>query len=403
MKKNKLVTGAIILSVGALLAKAFSAIYRIALTRVLGGVGIGLYQLIFPLYSLCVVLSTAGLPMAISKVVTKHKGNERAVVKKCIIFTSVISLTLSLLLILFSKGLAVVQGQPDLAICYIILAPTLILLSISSVLRGYFQGVGRFTPSAISNILEQFIKLFAGLGLSLWLLQYGLIVSIIGAMVGIVVSEVVSLIVLVLCYKREKVGLSTAFKIGFKELFKDILPITITNIIFPIATFLDSLIVVNLLSVSFTQEISVFLYGLESGAVASLVGIPTIFSFALASVVLPALSGAENNNNKDKKLTLALKIVLIICVPCAVAFVLMPDRLLALLYSNRLNSFGLDGIKISSMLLAIAGVGIVFLSLNQILSSSLQAINQRSVTIRNLIIAVMIKFVIVQTKARKNR
>ena len=75
MKKDNLMKGALVLSVGAILAKIFSAIYRIGLTRILGGEGIGLYQLVFPLYSLCVVLATAGLPMAISKVIAKSKTN----------------------------------------------------------------------------------------------------------------------------------------------------------------------------------------------------------------------------------------------------------------------------------------------------------------------------------------
>ena len=74
MKTNNLMSGAIILTVGGVLAKGFSAVYRIVLTRILGGVGIGIYQLIFPIYSLFVVLASAGLPMAISKVIAKHKG-----------------------------------------------------------------------------------------------------------------------------------------------------------------------------------------------------------------------------------------------------------------------------------------------------------------------------------------
>ena len=167
MKKSGILSGALILSIGGVLSKIFSAIYRIALTRILGGVGIGIYQLIFPFYSLCVVLATAGLPMAISKVISKHKGNESAVIKKCFIFTAIISLTLTFILLISSKGLAILQGQRDIAICYIILAPTIIFVGAASVLRGYFQGKHNFTPSAVSNIFEQFIKLVAGLILSL--------------------------------------------------------------------------------------------------------------------------------------------------------------------------------------------------------------------------------------------
>ena len=391
MKKNNLMSGALILSVGAVLAKVFSAIYRIALTRILGGEGIGIYQLIFPLYALCVVLATAGLPMAISKVIAKHKNAEKTVVKKCMLFVSLVSLVLTLILVLTSKGLAILQGVEEISICYIILAPTIIFVAGASVLRGYFQGKQNFTPSAVSNILEQFVKLVFGLVLSLILLRVSLMASIIGAVISIVVSEIVSLVVLFFIYIRHKKTDAPA-SVDTKEIVKDILPITLTNIIMPIATFVDSLLVVNLLEINFNQSMAVFLYGLESGAVSSLVSLPTIFSFALASVILPNI--ANMGENKNHNLSFAIKIVLLISVPCVLAFIFMPDRLIGLLYADRLDGYGVEGLNICYRLLSISGLGVVFLAVSQVYSSSLQAIDKRYVTIRNLAIAVVVKFVI---------
>ena len=111
MKKHRLYSGAIALSVGAILAKIFSAIHRVLLTRILGGVGIGIYQLIFPLYALCVVLATSGIPLAISKVISKNAGKEKSVLKKSLLYTSIISLSLCFILLLFSEPLAKIQGQ----------------------------------------------------------------------------------------------------------------------------------------------------------------------------------------------------------------------------------------------------------------------------------------------------
>lgn len=394
MKRNNLLSGAFILSVGAIIAKLFSAIYRIVLTRVLGGEGIGLYQLIFPFYSLCVVLATAGLPMAISKVIARNIGRESSVVKKCMMFTTLIALTLTFVLMIASGGLAKLQGESSIWVCYVILAPGIILVSASSVLRGYFQGKSNFTPSAVSNIVEQFIKLCAGLVLSIALIGKGLVFAVTGAMIGIVISEIISLIVLVIYYNHHKTIDSDTANLSMKEIVKDVLPITVTNIILPIATFIDSLIVVNLLSVNYTSQMAIFLYGLESGAVASLVNLPTIFSFAIASVILPSLSFSGNRTNQSYKLSMALRIILIITLPCVLSFIIMPDRLIRLLYSNKLNSFGVDGLNIASRLLVISGFGVVFLAINQLYSSSLQAMDKRMVTIRNLIIAVVIKFVI---------
>ena len=394
MKSKGIMSGALILSAGSVLAKVFSAIYRIGLTRILGGVGIGMYQLIFPFYSLCVILASAGIPMAISKVVAKHKNKDGAILKKCLTYISIICLVLMFILLISSGGLATLQGNKDLTICYIILVPSILLVGFASVLRGYFQGKHNFTPSAVSNIVEQFIKFVVGLTVSLILVKVSLLASVIGAMVSIVVSEIVELFVLLFylnkSYKRSKETVT----LSYKELTKEILPITITNIILPISTFIDSVLVVNLLKVNFSNSMSVFLYGIESGAVSSLISLPTIFSFAIASVILPNLVDAINKNNKSNKLSLAVKVVLIISVPCVIGFLILPNRLIELLYGTRLNSFGVNGVKISSQLLTISSLGVVFLTLNQLFSSSLQAIDKSGITIRNLSIAVFVKFAI---------
>ncbi len=394
MKKHNVLTGAVILSAGGILAKIFSAIYRIGLTRILGGVGIGLYQLVFPFYSLCVVLATAGLPMAISKVISKHNGSEKTILKKSISWVCSISLVLSLILIIFSRGLASIQGEKDLSICYILLAPTIIVVGVSSVLRGYFQGRQNFSPSAISNILEQFIKLVLGLLLSWFLIRKSLLFAIIGALLGIVVGEIISLGLLLIMFRKEKFVDVNGQKIETKEVLRDVLPITISNIILPLASFVDSLIVVNLLSINAGAQTAIYLYGLESGAVNNLVSLPTIFSFAIASVILPNISGTKNAFNRSTKLNLCVKIVLIISVPCALCLILFPNMLIRLLYGGRLSAFNQDGNAITSQLLAISGIGVVLLSLNQVFSSSLQAVDMRTATVRNLTIAVIIKFVI---------
>ncbi len=394
MKKNGLLSGALILSVGAILSKVFSAVYRIALTRILGAVGIGLYQLIFPFYSLCVVLATAGLPMAISKVISKNKDNENVVLKKCLIFIVLVALVLAFILLISAKGLAKIQSQEELSLCYIILAPTIIVVGVASVVRGYFQGKHNFIPSAVSNIVEQFVKLVAGLILTVSLISIGLFSAIIGAMVGIVLSEVVSLFVLILYIKKEKFGNLKKENVFLKEILKDVLPITFNNIVLPVSTFIDSVIVVNLLSVSFSNNVSVFLFGLESGAVSSLVTIPTIFSFAIASVILPNIANSKHIISANGKLKMSLKVILVITVPCVISFILFPNRLLEVLYANKLNAYGINGMIIASKLLSVSSFGVVFLAINQLYSSCLQAVEERYIATRNLIIAVLAKFVI---------
>lgn len=390
MKKSSLFTGALILAVGTVLSKIFSAVYRIVLTRILGGVGIGMYQLIFPLYSLAVVLVTAGLPLAVSKLVAKFPDSAKKIVKKTMFFMAVVSLIVTVLMVAVGHKIGV-GGQASI---YYILAPTIVVIASSAVLKGYFQGKHCFTPTAVSNILEQFVKMVAGLILSLSLIGFGVYWAIVGAMIGIMLSEIISLVIMLLYFKKDKTRDKSKIDLRYTELLKDILPITITNIILPIASFIDSVVVVKLLANSFSDNVSVFLYGLESGAVSSLTSIPTIFSFSIATVLLPNIADDSNAWNKNFKLSMAIKIILVIVVPCVICFVFIPNRLIEVLYSNRLNDLGINGTAIASSLLALSGIGMVALAINQIYSISLQAVNERTATIRNMIIAVVVKFVI---------
>lgn len=384
-------SGVLILTVGTVLAKIFSAIYRIVLTRILGGVGIGLYQLIFPLYSLCVVLVTAGLPLAVSKLVAKYPKYAKKIISKIILFMTFISLGIGVSMLILGS---IDRTNANYLWSYVILAPTIVLTSTSAVLKGYFQGKHEFQPSAISNIIEQFIKMTVGLLLSLILVNIDIYLGIIGAIIGVAVSEIVSLVVLVLFYKKSKPKRESRIDISYKELLKDVLPITITNIILPLASFVDSILVVKLLTRNFSSNMSVFLYGLESGAVSSIASIPTIFSFSIASVILPNLSSNVRDWNKNYTLSLSVKVILTIVVPCVIAFLFIPDRIIGVIYSTKLNDLGINGTKIASALLALTGLGMVALSINQIYSISLQAVNKRYVTIRNSLLGVLVKFFI---------
>ena len=395
MKTGGIVKGAFILSVGGLLAKLFSAVYRIGLTRILGGVGIGVYQLIFPIYSLFVVLSTAGVPMAVSKIVAKHKGEEKVVIKKCVKYVLIFSFFLSVLLVAFSKVFANIQHVKELFLCYLILSPTIVLISVGSVIKGYFQGVKNFNPSAISNIIEQIVKLILGLILSLVLIRFSLIAAIFGAIVAICVSEFVSFVMLIVSFKKfskfntKKVD----FNVCFKDILGDVLPITLTNIIFPISAFIDGFLVVNLLKMNFSTDISIYLYGLESGAVSSLINIPTIFSFAIATSIMPTMCCDTNCENKNDCFNLFFKLTLVISVPIVLILILFPNEILQVLYGQRISSYGYNGIEVCSRLMVMSAFGVFALTINQIFCSTLQANDERRTTILNSVIGVCVKFV----------
>ena len=175
LKDKKIIGGAVALGIGAFATKLLGAIYRVPLTNLIGGFGLGLYQLVFPVYSVLLDFSGAGVPSALSKIISsvnEEQRKQRATeyLKTSLKIFSLFGLICSLLMLVFSFPLARLQGNESASVSYMTLAPAVILVSLISCYRGYFQGFMDMKPTAISQIIEQAVKLLFGLYHSLLLI-----------------------------------------------------------------------------------------------------------------------------------------------------------------------------------------------------------------------------------------
>ena len=169
MNKKSVLYGASILTLGSLITRILGAFYRIPLTRVLGAVGTGMYQMVFPIYALFIVLSTSGMPLAISKLIANSSVSiydKKKIIKKFLLGIVALSLVLVLVLCSTCTLIARAQGNADLYKNYLVISPAIIFVGIISVLRGYFQGEQNYKPTAISQIVEQIVKIGVGLALA---------------------------------------------------------------------------------------------------------------------------------------------------------------------------------------------------------------------------------------------
>ncbi len=207
MKKQTFLSGVLILFVAGVIAKILGAVYRIPLTWLLGAKGLGMYQLVYPLFSLILVLSSAGMPTAISKVTAEFvkigdKLSARATLKISLQLLLAISGAFAIILSVGAWGIASLQGNPNLYICYLGLVPAVILVSILSAFRGYFQGGQNMVPTATSQLIEQSGKLFFGLILGYLLLPFGVEFGTFGALLGVSVSELLATATMLIFYKK---------------------------------------------------------------------------------------------------------------------------------------------------------------------------------------------------------
>lgn len=203
MKRESFVLSAIILTLGGFFAKAIGALYKIPLTNILGSSGMGVYYLIFPIYSLVITFCSSGICVALSTEVAKcrkirHRYNEQKLLRIALYLSFVMSLIFAVVIIILSRLIAEAQGNVNAVTGYIAIAPAIILSSLIATIRGYFQGIENMVPTTVSMIIEQIVKLSVGLVLAHKLCIYGIEYAVLGAILGVTISEVVALIIIVI-------------------------------------------------------------------------------------------------------------------------------------------------------------------------------------------------------------
>ena len=401
MNKKSVLYGASILTIGALITRILGAFYRIPLTRILGAVGTGMYQMVFPIYALFIVLSTSGMPLAISKLIANSNislYDKKKIIKKFLTGIIMFSILLAVILCASCTLISRAQGNANLYKNYLILAPAIIFVGVISVLRGYFQGEQNYKPTAISQIVEQIVKIGMGLTLAYTLKKYGTEYAVLGAIMGVTASEFVAVVVLWFQYAYAMKGVPYVVieqsNSTNEPILKTILPILIYSILMPLSNVIDSLVVVNILKQNFTTEISTAMYGIESGVVSSLTNLPMIISFAFASAILPNLANIKNDENRKPVIEQTLKINMMIILPCTLALILFANPIISLLYGSSLNLSTLSGEKLAVSILSSSAVGVFYMSFVQIFSAILQGVGKSKVVVKNLTIALGLKYVV---------
>ena len=344
MKKNSFVYGALILGLASIICKILGAIFKIPLTYLVGSNGIGIYQLVYPIFALFLVICTSGIPVAISKIVSRENVNKNYINIKKIVKISfrlmlVLGIILAFLIIIFSGVISSFQGNSEISVCYLILAPSIIICSCISIFRGYFQGFEIMKFSAISQIIEQLFKLIFGLSFAYFFLSFGLIYGVFGAFLGLTLRELIALMYLFIVYKKKNLKIDFSYNKDkilsnfecAKIVIKESVPITLCSVLIPITVVVDSFIIIKLLNLSgFNFEISSSLYGLESGIVGSIINLPCVIAISLGISLMPAISASFASNNTKEisfKIKLALKIIWYFSLPCIIIFAIFSKEI----------------------------------------------------------------------------
>lgn len=446
MEKNKrsFVKGAAILGAAGLIVKIIGAFYRIPLTNILqppGYDGMVYYATAYPYYSWLLVISSAGFPTAISKLVSERvavgdKKGATAVFKTAFRLLFIIGVVTTLLLFAGSGLIARLADVPKANLSLMALAPSLFFVSIMCAYRGYLQGMQMMTGTALSQITEQVGKLIASYTLAILCVKLfpgRPEIWAMGTLIGISISEVLGLIVIWFVYKKSR-RLLPSYKLESmsvsKQMFRSVgmslltiaIPITLGASIMPITGIADTIFIKRFLQAGYIARgfqgdtaSSMAETGFVSlrSYVTPLINMPAVLTLALSMSLVPAIApmrAARDRRGIRKVGTTGLKLAMLIGAPCAVGLFLVGAPVMALLYTNVRSSTDqwaitgfipqilamAPGSEVSVYTLAggimqISAIGVLFLSLVQTLTGVIQGMGKQNVPVIFLLVGGVLK------------
>ncbi|MCF0122986.1 MAG: polysaccharide biosynthesis protein [Ruminiclostridium sp.] len=403
--KNTFFGGAATLAAGIIIVKLIGALYKIPLGRILGDVGFGHFNNAYSVFNLLLMVSTAGLPVAMSKTISEAnalgKRNQVNRVFRVCLVTFVILGTVTTAIMLFgAQGLANLQGDSMAAPAIRAMALTAFFLCTVSAYRGFAQGHSDMVPTAVSQVIEAVAKLVVGLILAWYLLRlgFGSEIAAAGAIGGVAAGSAVSLVYLMVRHHRRNrpaKALSDDRPQAVGSILKTLLviavPITLSSSVVPITTYIDTIQVQNLLqsALAYSEEMAVSLYGSYQKAVA-IYNLPSSFMVSLTACIVPAVSAALTTKDQvgaGKVAESALRVGAMLAIPAGVGLAVLSGPVIQLLFPETNQ-------EVSSACMLILGIASIFVCIMLLCNAILQANGRAALPIWFIAIGSVLKLLV---------
>lgn len=399
MKKENLILGTLILTVATTITRIVGFVFRIYLANVLGAEGIGLYQLILSFYMLMVTLSTSGIRIAVSRLMSEelalhHYSNAKRVLHQSIILSLFTGFFAAFLMYYFANyvGIKILKDERTvLSLLYLV--PSLPLIAVSSCYKGYFYAVGKVTKPASAQVLEQVIRVFVIFSIMNLYLPKGLGYGCAVVSIGMTIEEIFSLIYIWVLYMFEKKPYSNRSKAKSDNMIFKILgicvPLSATAYVNSILRMVENILIPSRLILFGASTINAMsLYGMIKGMVLPLLFFPSSFLTSLASILIPSVAG-DNAISNEKKVTYTLSKVLHFTTLSGIlvvsVFICFPNEIGMAVYNDT---------QVGIMLKIISFV-CPFMYLNMVISSMLNALGEQVSSFKINIIESVIKISII--------
>lgn len=413
--KESFLKGALILSLAGIIVKIMGAFFRIPLSNLIGSIGMGYYQVVYPIYTLFLTLAVAGFPTALAKLVSEQRaiGDFKGANKTFRISYTVLFITGLISFSIFFFGAefisTVILKNSGAYAAMVAISPALLFVPLMSSYRGYFQGRRDMTKIAVSQVIEQFFRVSLGLFLGYMLMKsYGPEMGAAGGVLGAAIGGFASAAFLIYIYLRNtkerkaEIAHSSHIKTEstgtiLKKLLYVAIPITIGACVMPLVNMVDSVIVVRRLQVAgFDIDMANSLLGQLSGMAIPIVNLPVVIDQAIGMSLVPSISEAyalNQINRARKEAKTGLKTILLVVLPCTFGLAALATPIMSLLFP----SIEATGPASLGTLLFVVAPSAIFLGLVYAQNGILQGMGKPMVPVMALMVGMIFKVVISYT------
>lgn len=409
-KKQNFLQGTAMLAGATAIVKLIGALYKIPLNAIIGEQGYSYFNTAYDIYTVLLMISTAGLPVAMSRMISEANalGNYRQVRK---IYTTARNIFLALglagglLMTVFCRQLAQFQEQPDAWLAIGLLGPSAFFICLMSAYRGFFQGQGNMMPTSVSQVLEAAVKLTVGIVAALALLKLtdGSVPHAAGgAILGVTMSCLVSTVYLGGLFRKAYDRLPKSCEetepsgVIARRLLAIAVPITIGSAGLSILTMMETKIYMSRLLETMTQDQADLQKGIYNMC-QTIFNMPCAFIPAITISIIPAITAQltlKNPRGARRIEESATRVTGLIAAPCAVGLAVLAQPVTALL-----GGYTGEKLELSTPLMAILGVCVIFNAVVLVTNAMMQAHGQVNLPVINMFIGGLLKLVLISILA----
>lgn len=441
--------GALILAVSALVVKVIGAFFKVPLTNILGGTGMGYFMTAYDLFNPIRSLAIAGIPIAVSKMVSEgvargRYADVRRVFRTALLIVTVTGLLGSLLLYHMGGQFARAVGNPAAELAVLSMAPAIFFCCVISAYRGYFEGLQNMYPTAVSQVVEAVVKLVCGIGFAKAALERGYLefarestvfgyyaasseqaeqllapITAAAAVWGIGISTLAALLLMLLRYALFGSGLEPAaiaasphprsYRALAGEMVSIAVPVCLGSLTVNIGSMVDLFSVMNRLGTAIESDPAYFaqlyrpvldsgvtltqlpgyLYGSYTGLALTVFNIVPALTVVFGVSALPAVSSAwavRDRRRTQQSVQGVLQIVSMLAIPAGLGISAMSMPILKLLFGDRPLE-----VAVAAPLLQVLGFAVIFVSITTPVNSMLQAVGRMDLPVKLMAVGALLK------------